>query len=206
MMSAETIELVETRLGQPGVIGQDRHERPVWSSIDRQLTPAMELYLTPTGLAGDQPSNTRLKQAADPGKGQIHGGPDKAVYVYPVEHYEAWTAELGEAGMAGRSLGENWRVRGLLESDVHIGDIWDLGEARLQISRVRVACQRLVTYFEGQPMIELMTKNGLCGWYMRVLRPGVVPTKGAITVFEQNYTGLTVAEAYNARLGRGARL
>jgi len=206
------INLLETRLGQPRVIGDHRggikKGQPFWSSIDRQPTAAEELYLTFTGLAGDQPTETRpktAKEAKGGSPGQIHGGNDKAVYVYPWElHRSRWIDELGEEGLGDRSLGENLRVTGVSEADVHIGDRWEWGDALVEVSKVRTPCQTLEVYFEGgcYKMIKRMTANGLCGWYLRVLRDGVVPTRGPITVVHQASDAPTVAQAFAAKMGQ----
>ncbi|HSX02133.1 MAG TPA: MOSC domain-containing protein [Candidatus Saccharimonadia bacterium] len=196
-----SIELVETRLGQPCKIGQDQRGADFWSSIDRQRVEVPELYLTWTGLAGDRATNTRLNAAAG-GLDQTHGGHDKAVYAYPLKHYPAWLAELGEDGLGGRSLGENWRLRGVSEADVRIGDIWTLGEAELEVSKARQPCNGLVIYYGGQSMIKRMAANGFCGWYLKVRRPGVVPTTGTIHVVHHNLDGPTVAEAFALKMQR----
>jgi MOSC domain-containing protein YiiM len=196
-MYVNTIELVETLLGQPGIIGQDRHGADIWSSIDRQPTPASELYLTRTGFDGDQSTQTRPKTPG--GAGRLHGGVDKAIYAYPIEHYPLWLAELGAKGMGNRSLGENWRLCGVTESDVRIGDVWQLGEAEVAISKVRGPCHTLDVYF-GEKMTKRMTANRLCGWYIEVLRPGLVPTRGTIRVVHRNTSAPTVAEAFAAKM------
>jgi hypothetical protein len=175
-----TIELVATRVGQPTPIGELPHGAgPRWSSIGRSQLFVPTVYVTPTGLSGDLPTETNLKDPDDPGAGQIHGGFDKALYVYPEEHYAEWLAELGAAGLGERSFGENWLIRGALETDVHIGDIWELAEARFEVSKVRTPCVTLEAYFGGrQHMVRRMTANRRCGWYLRVRKPGIVPTSG----------------------------
>ena len=197
-MSADTIELLETCIGQPKIIAQDQHGSDIWSSIDRQPVAGPSLYLTWTGLAGDQPTETRPKATG----GQIHGGHDKAVYVYPWEHYVPWQAELGNKGLGQRSFGENWCVAGANETSVHIGDVWELGEARLEVSKVRAPCQTLAAYFDDRSMIKRMRANGRCGWYMRVLRPGLVPAQGDIQVLSRNVGGPTVAAAFAAKMNK----
>lgn len=195
-MDGAQIELVQTRLGQPAVIGRDADGNDIWSSIDRQPTTATELYLTWTGLTGDQPTVTRPKAAKKVGEipGQRHGGNDKAVYVYSAEHYQAWVDLLGSQVMEGRSLGENWRVRGVTETSVCIGDVWEIGDAVLKVSMPRQPCTTLELYFGGLPMIKYMYESGLCGWYMQVLRPGLVLTTGIIRVTPKG--GQTMTEAF----------
>ncbi|MDB5179156.1 MAG: sulfurase [Patescibacteria group bacterium] len=211
-MSPPAITLLETRLGQPRPIGVHRSGpkkgQPFWSSIDRQPTGAGELYLTFTGLAGDQPTETRPKTAKETeggNPGQIHGGNDKAVYVYPWGlHLPHWLDELGEEGLENRSLGENLRVAGASEADVRIGDRWEWGEALVEVSKVRTPCETLETYYGGgrYRMIKRMAANGLCGWYLRVLRDGVVPTQGPIMVVHRALEAPTVAQAFAVKMGR----
>lgn len=196
------IELLATHVGQPQVIGQLPHRAGArWSSIDRQPVEASELYLTWLGLTGDLCTESEPKPD---GSGFIHGGNDKAVYAYPVEHYVPWIAELGEDGLADRSFGENWVLRGVLEHQVHIGDVWTLGDAELVVSKVRTPCATLAAYFGGQQMVKRMTQNGRCGWYLQVTRPGLVPSSGTITVVSQNLSGPTVAARFAEKMSNSA--
>jgi MOSC domain-containing protein YiiM len=216
-MPTNTIELAQTRIGQPQIIGVHRSGpdkgKPFWSSIHRQPVPAdsAELYLTWGGLAGDLPTQTRpktAKEAKGGSPGQIHGGNDKAVYVYPWdEHYPHWLAELGEAGMGDRSLGENLRVRGAHEHNVQVGDVWSWGEAQVVVSKVRTPCENLEVYFDAGRwhMIKRMAANGRCGWYLRVVRPGIVPTSGHIVVQQRSIESPYISEAYEAKMRAAAR-
>jgi len=203
-MPPPAIELVETRIGLPRVIAEVKGS-PFWSSIDRQPTTDPAIYLTWTGLSGDQPTETRPKtekESQGSGPGQIHGGNDKAVYVYPAFHLLRWLDELGRDAMGDRSLGENLRIVGASETDVHIGDRWSWGEAIVEVSRVRTPCRTLETYYGGQQrMIKRMTANRRCGWYLRVIQPGVVPTHGYITVIYHKLDAPTVAEAFATKMG-----
>ena len=195
-MTSETITLRATLLGQPKLIGDG-----VWSSIDRRLVRRQDpIFLTWTGLTGDQCTETRPKALREGGgdSGQIHGGNDKAVYVYPVEHYQLWEEELRQDSLTlgGRSFGENWRIDGVSEEDVRIGDKWEIGDAALEVSRVRTPCRTLEVYFGREyKMIKRMMNNRLCGWYLKVTRPGLVPPTGIITV-HRDLHGITVAEAF----------
>jgi MOSC domain-containing protein YiiM len=200
VVNADTIELLQIRLGKPGVIGRTRQGEDFWSSIHRQPTPASELYLTPTGFDEDRPTQTRPKKPGD--TEPLHGGTNKAVLAYPSEHYKPWTAELGEAGMGGRSFGENLSLAGVTEDGVHMGDVWQWGEATLEVSRVRGPCYTLDVYY-GRKMTQLMTANGRCGWYLRVVCPGVVPTRGTIQVVHRNTSAPTVAQAFQAKMQKG---
>lgn len=185
------IQLVQTRIGTPKPIGKDTKHADVYSSIDRQPTMGSEILLTWTGLAGDQPTDTRAKSNG----GQMHGGHDKAVYVYPVEHYATWRQIIGKEGIGGRSFGENFRVLGALEPTVHIGDIWRIGQVELEVSKVRTPCKTLAIYYRRPNIIRMMFEYGLCGWYLQVKKTGLLPTEGFFEV-EPNPSGQTVAAAF----------
>src|SRR5699024_9350605 len=69
-----------------------------------------------------------------------HGGPDKAVFVYPSEHYSLWREELDLSSVGPGAFGENLAVAGLTEHDVCLGDVWEVGEVVLQVSQPRRPC------------------------------------------------------------------
>lgn len=191
----DVITLRQTRIGTPQQIGTDREGRPKFSSIHRQLAPSSHIYLTWTGLAGDTPTDTQPKSNG----GQIHGGNDKAVYVFPAEHYARWGVILGDA-LGRRSFGENFRTQGVTEGDVCIGDLWQIGDALLEVSKPRTPCDTLAIYF-GRPSIKReMYQTGMCGWYLMVKQPGIIPTSGIIElVGRQPDNPLTIAQAFAAK-------
>lgn len=105
----------------------------------------------------------------------VHGGIDKAVYVYPVEHYAAWAQRAARAGIefAGRpgSFGENLLVEGLLESNVWIGDRLEIGELLLAVTMPRRPCYKLDLHlYEGAGREMVLARQP--GWYCQVVRPG----------------------------------
>ncbi|QPF76815.1 MOSC domain-containing protein [Roseateles sp. DAIF2] len=131
----------------------------------------------PEGLAGDEQGDRRL-----------HGGPDKAVHCYAWSHYEAWRRELAGIEPAAALLqrpgafGENFSLEpGLDEAEVCIADRWAIGETALfEISQGRQPCWKLNDRF-GVPDMALRLQQSLRpGWYLRVLRPGVVAAGDAI--------------------------
>lgn len=99
--------------------------------------------------------------------------------------------------MGDRSLGENLRVHGAHEHNTHIGDVWSWGDALVEVSKVRTPCATLELYYGGN---QRMTANGRCGWYLRVLQPGLVPTSGHIVVQQRNIDAPYVAEAFAAKM------
>ncbi|WP_370968754.1 MOSC domain-containing protein [Amycolatopsis sp. cg9] len=168
-------------VGEPSVLGY-RRERPVLSAITKARVEAPELRLTELNLDGDRQADLT-----------VHGGVDKAVYVYPAEHYPAWREDGFEASVA--DFGENVSLSGVTEDDVRIGDVWAWGDALVQVSQPRQPCFKLAMKTGRKDVTPLMIDSGRSGWYLRVLRPGTVPTSGAIELAERS-AGPTVTEVH----------
>lgn len=112
-----------------------------------------------------------------------HGGPEKALHHYPMEHYQAWQACLNLTAMNAERMqpggfGENLSTLGMTEHDVCIGDVIRMGSTILQVSQGRQPCWKLNTYFGHAHLASLAQDSGRLGWYYRVLAPGTI-TKGA---------------------------
>ncbi len=143
------------------------------------------LNLTSEGFVGDQQADLR-----------VHGGPEKAVHLYPAAHYKKLALrfpEIAEQLIPG-SLGENISTAELDEADVHIGDIWCLGGARLQICQPRNPCWKIDERFATKGMAAFIAEQRLTGWYWRVLTPGQVNPSDALTR-EQTGQTCSLAEA-----------
>jgi MOSC domain-containing protein YiiM len=168
-------------VGEPSVLGH-RRDRPVLSAITKARVSAPELKLTELNLDGDRQADLT-----------VHGGVDKAVYVYPAEHYAAWREDGFDASVA--DFGENVSLSGVTEDDVRIGDVWAWGDALVQVSQPRSPCFKLAMKTGRKDVTPLMIDSGRSGWYLRVLRPGTVPTSGAIELVERA-DGPTIAEVY----------
>ena len=186
--SIELISLLSVRVALPSTIGTLRSRGPVLSAIAKQAVAATTLDLTETNLAGDRQADLT-----------VHGGPEKAVYVYPADPLPRWNAELGTVFGPG-TFGENLTVAGVDERTVRIGDVWAWGDALLQVCQPRQPCYKLAM-ITGQPTIgRHMTETGRTGWYLRVLRPGTVPVAGPIVVAERHPAAVTVLDAHRALL------
>lgn len=139
------------------------------SGIAKHPVPGA-IAVGPRGLIGDEQGDLR-----------VHGGPDKAVHCYPWQHYAQWQRELPET-TAGELLrqgpgafGENFSLEpGLDESTVCIGDRWAIGDALFEVSQGRQPCWKLNDRFGVPDMAQRMQQSGLAGWYLRVLKPGLV--------------------------------
>jgi MOSC domain-containing protein YiiM len=193
----ESIEIVSVNVAQPAVL-LARPSGDIISGIDKRPVSGPTLRLTVTNLEGDGQADTKESRFG----GQVHGGPDQAVYAFPAEHYARFEAQLGRPVSAG-FVGENLTVRGATEGEVCIGDVWAWGDAQLQVSLPRSPCYKLGIRMGRQALRRWVREEALVGWYLRVLRPGTVPTSGRIVVAERHPAGVTVLEAHRAIDGGG---
>lgn len=121
-----------------------------------------------------------------------HGGPDKAVCLYPSEHYPYWETRLGRK-LDPAAFGENVTSAGLMETEVRIGDIYAAGTAELQVSQPRYPCFKLSQKHGPADMPAQVLKTGFSGFYFRVLREGVIAPGDTLRLLEQGPQEATVA-------------
>ncbi len=107
---------------------------------------------------------------------EVHGGVDKAVCVYPAEHYTYWRElpALNGAELGPGAFGENFTVDGMLEGGMCVGDTYAVGEALVQVSQPRQPCWKLARRWRVQTLAALVEQTGRTGYYFRVLRHGFV--------------------------------
>jgi len=128
-----------------------------------------------------------------------HGGPEKALYVYPHEHYAFWADILGRTDLAPGAFGENLTTEGLLETDVRIGDVFEIGSATVAVTRPRTPCAKLGLKFGSLNFVRDFASAGRPGFYLRVVTPGMVEAGDAITRLATDPARPTVAEAFEER-------
>ena len=182
------VRLVSVNVGLPRVIGNTRWGKPIRSGIVKQPVTTASIFLDRLNLDGDRQADLT-----------VHGGRDKAVYAYPVEHLPRWNDELGTHFGPG-TFGENLTMAGWLEDEVRIGDIWAWGEARLQVSQPRSPCYKLATVTGRPDLLKRLVRTGRTGWYLRVLQPATVPVAGPIQVMERDSAGISVLLAHRASI------
>ncbi len=124
-----------------------------------------------------------------------HGGPDKAINVYPSEHYAYWRAQFPHLEMEHGGFGENFTTQGLDEQSVHIGDIFQIGGVVVQISQPRQPCWKLSRRWGIPDLAHQVETTGLTGWYFRVLQEGDVEHNTSIQWLEGVTPTMTVAQA-----------
>ncbi len=123
-----------------------------------------------------------------------HGGIYKAVYVYPHEHYATWADELGRDDFTFGQFGENFTVEGMLETDVHVGDIYRIGEAIVQVTQPRVPCFKLAHKMGIPTFVKTFLQANRSGFYLRVLEEGEVGAEDDIELVTADPVGMSVAE------------
>ncbi len=124
----------------------------------------------------------------------VHGGADKAVYLYPKEHYEYWQKKLPGMKLPWGMFGENFTTEGLLEDTVRIGDRFRIGTAEVKVTQPRLPCYKLGIKFGRADMVRRFLASGRTGFYMAVLREGMVGAGDTIELIERNVNNATVAE------------
>lgn len=186
-----SVRVVSVNVGRPARLGM-RQGRVVYSAIRKLPVTQDALRLEGMNLEGDRQSDLR-----------VHGGSDKALFAYPVEHLRAWSAELGPPeAFAPGSIGENLTVEGWDEETVHIGDVWGWGEARVQVCQPRQPCFKLQMRTGSPIIVRLFEQRGHCGWYLRVLEGGEVPTRRPLDVrLVERAGGLAVRTAQRLATG-----
>lgn len=127
-----------------------------------------------------------------------HGGPDKAIYAYTIENYRYWQKLLHKPTMPYGQFGENFTVEGMPDDQIHIGDIFKVGEAQLQVTQPRVPCFKLGIRMDSPHFPAAFMRSGRVGFYLRVLVEGEVKADDAIERLAQDPVRLSIQEAMNA--------
>ena len=134
-------------------------------------------------LAGDQQADL-----------SVHGGPDKAVYAYPTEHYPFWRKELPGVELPWGAFGENLSIEGLLEPEVRIGDRLRIGTAEFVVTQPRMPCFKLNVRFQRPDMVKRFLRAGRSGFYLAVLKEGHVGAGDPIEWVPTHEEAVSVAE------------
>lgn len=124
----------------------------------------------------------------------VHGGPTKAIYVYPSEHYAFWRRELPGIEFPWGSFGENLTTEGLLEKDLNIGDRLCVGSVELAITEPRLPCYKLNVKFNRNDMVRRFLRSRRTGFYCAVWREGMIEAGDTIHVISRDEHRITVAD------------
>jgi MOSC domain-containing protein YiiM len=141
----------------------------------------------------------RINLAGDgQGNRKVHGGPDKAVLMYAAAHYALWRAELQKPDLPHGAFAENFTVADLDEQTACLGDIYALGEARVQVSQPRQPCSNITRRWRIDGLTQQVERTGRTGWYLRVLNEGLVEAGLEVRLVERPNPDWSVARATHA--------
>ena len=185
--------LLSIQVGLPvrrGTEGATDPAEAPWSSAIFKDAVTGPVRLDLTNLAGDGQADLT-----------VHGGPDKAILAYSADHYPAWRRELGLPEMGPGAFGENFAVGGLAEKDVCIGDSFTVGEALVQVSQPRAPCWKLARRWKLPDLPKRVVQTGRTGWYLRVLRPGLVEAGQPMVLVERPFPRFAIARVNGAAYG-----
>lgn len=179
--------LLSIQVGRPQSMGHDgaaeESGKPWTSAIFKEPIPG-PAWLGRTNLDGDDQADKRN-----------HGGPDKAVNVMPSEHHAHWQVALGLPEVRFGAFGENLTTRGLLENEACIGDVYAIGDARVQLSQPRVPCWKLARRWRVEDFPEQVLQAGRTGWYFRVLREAAIASGMPVRLLERPHPEWSVTRA-----------
>ncbi|MBI1401975.1 MAG: MOSC domain-containing protein [Porphyrobacter sp.] len=147
------------------------------------------------GLAPDEQADRR-----------VHGGPEMALHLYPLDHHAFWRETLGDHPLLAEpgAFGSNLAVAGIGEAMVRIGDRFRCGSALIEISQPRQPCWKIEHRFGATGMVAAIVHTGRCGWYFRVIEPGEVSAGDRLERVAAGDPEWTVAQVFSLLFGKGA--
>jgi MOSC domain-containing protein YiiM len=174
------MKLVSVNVGLPREV--DWQGKKVRTSIWKRPVDGLVRAGT-LNLNGDQQSDL-----------SVHGGTDKAVYVYPSEHYSYWRRELPGIELPWGVFGENFTTEGLFEQQVQIGDRLQIGSAEFVVTQPRMPCFKLGIRFGRPDMVKRFLHSGRTGFYLSVRREGHVAAGNVIESVALEQHGVRVSD------------
>ncbi len=174
------MKLISVNVGLPRVVMSNSD--PVSTGIFKEPV-AGRVMLRTLNLDGDRQADL-----------SVHGGPSKAVYVYPSEHYDYWKHELPEMELPWGMFGENFTTTGLFESELNIGDKFHVGSAVVMVTQPRLPCYKLGIRFGRSDMIKRFLGSERTGFYFAVLQEGEVGVGDQIELSEGSKRSVRVSD------------
>ena len=154
--------------------------KSVASAIHKKVVSDLEnpasVEITMLGVKGDEQADL-----------SVHGGIEKAIYVYPAEHYTFWNELLTRetkkpVHLQHGAIGENFTIEGLLETEVYVGDRLQIGELEFAVVKLREPCFKFNAAVSYKGASKAMLQSGFSGWYLRVIKTGVLTAGAEITL------------------------
>ena len=172
--------LVSLNVGLPKIVTSNGE--PVSTGIFKEPV-AGRVMLRTLNLDGDRQADL-----------SVHGGPSKAVYVYPSEHYDYWKRELPGMALPWGMFGENFTTAGLSESELNIGDMFRIGTAAVIVTEPRMPCYKLGIRFGRPDIVKRFLASERSGFYLAVLQEGEVGAGDEIQRIEENRDNVKVSD------------
>lgn len=160
------MKVLSVNVGSPRLV--EYNGEPIATGIFKEPVAGL-VKVNEFNLEGDRQADLR-----------VHGGYDKAVYVYPSEHYDFWRAELPEMEIPFGMFGENLTTTGLLETTVKVGMRFRIGTAEFIVTQPRVPCFKLGIRFGRTDIIKRFARSGRSGFYLAVEKTGELRSNDAI--------------------------
>ncbi|QWE04286.1 MOSC domain-containing protein [Polynucleobacter sp. JS-JIR-II-50] len=154
--------------------------KSVASAIRKKVVSDLEnpalVEITPLGIKGDEQADL-----------SVHGGIEKAIYVYPAEHYIFWNELLTRetkqpVDLQHGGIGENFTIEGLLETEVFVGDRLQMGALEFSVVKLREPCFKFNAAIGYKGASKAMLQSGFSGWYLRVLKTGTLTAGTEMTL------------------------
>jgi MOSC domain-containing protein YiiM len=174
------VKIISVNVGLPRLVLRDGE--PVSTGIFKEPLTHRVMMRT-LNLDGDRQSDL-----------SVHGGPEKAIYVYPSEHYEFWKHELPDMDLPWGVFGENFTTTGLLDTEVNIGDKFRIGMAEVMVTQPRMPCYKLGIRFGRADIIKRFLASERTGFYLSVLKEGEVGAGDELELIERNAAGVRVVD------------
>jgi len=178
------LSLASLQIGLPRSIGMEDTSDRSWTTGFFKEPVNKPVWLGQTNLVGDGQAD--LKN---------HGGTEKAVLAYATEHYLFWCQVLNRSEFPYGAFGENFTVEGQTEASVCIGDVYQIGEALIQVSQPRKPCWKISQRWQIPDLALQVQKTGKTGWYFRVLQEGFVEPNQFFILRDRSFEQWTIARA-----------
>jgi MOSC domain-containing protein YiiM len=175
-----SMKIISVNVGLPRLVL--RNDEPVSTGIFKEPVAGRVMMRT-LNLDGDRQADL-----------SVHGGPEKAVYVYPSEHYDFWKRELPDMDLPWGVFGENLTTTGLFETETHIGDKFRVGAAEVMVTQPRMPCYKLGIRFGRADIIKRFLLSERSGFYLSVLKEGEVGAGDEFSLLEKNTPGVRVVD------------
>lgn len=178
-------QLLSIQVGMPAVHGADAISQKSWRSGIFKFPVQGRIWLGKTNLDGDGQADLR-----------VHGGRNRAVLAYGASRYPVWREELNLPDLPYGAFGENFTVSELTEENVCIGDIYQIGEARLQVTQPRQPCWKQARRWGIKDLTARVQEKRQGGWYHRVLQEGCVEAGIPVTLLERPFPDFKVDQVF----------